>query len=144
MANKVYCSYFNKTLPAGFPDNRYSLQFFIENANRQMNIKSISMTVEHYNVTLGYKVPEQQTNKQHSSIEVLTENISNPFSIVSGSFNTYGGGLWLYGNTSLKFDSFFAANRIDFWLRLLNSDPANEFIHSGSVIVEIQEKIIYV
>lgn len=140
---KVYTSSFTFNLNAGF--GGVSI-FQISSANRELQLKSILWDWTMRNNTTNALLSYENNGLQKISIQVgdAGRQIALPFQYISGTALVQNGEyLRINKPGQYFFDSFFIKNSIQFALSVQNDDAANSFLHSGCIVVETSEKIIY-
>lgn len=145
MAAKVYTMC--ETVNIG-PNLSSNYDFNIAANNRELKIKSITLDWHLINNTTGKVIPYEQNTDVNLYLEigstVTGDNFSSPYNQTSGMPFTYKGntiilskpGQWI-------FDSFTVYNRLPFRLRITNTSGVNQMMNFVSIIVEVEEKIIW-
>jgi len=145
MSNRIYTFCENVQINAGLFSN---YAFNIPANNRELKIKSITLDWYVHNNTTGKRVPLEQCTDAFMRLEVGSnvtgENFSSQFIQTSGMGFTYKGNcIFLTQPCSLQFDSFVVTNILPFRLFLNNSAAATNFMNYFSLLVEVEEKIIW-
>jgi hypothetical protein len=141
--NKVYCTYLQRVMaPASLTVKNFS----ISNPGRKLKLKSVLLDWRCENVTTNQIIPFEQntTNYVQLAIGVAGTKIASTFTDIGVPAWTSNGGQFIITRPEqYAFNSFYAANSIDFVLLMENRDAINQSQNYISIIVEIEERNIY-
>lgn len=145
MSNRIYTFTETVNIAAGLFSNYV---FNIPANNRELKIKSITIDWYVHNNTTGRRVPLEQLTEAFMRLEVGSnvtgQNFSAQFIQTAGLPFTYNGNcIFLTLPCSLQFDSFIVTNILPFRLFLNNASAATQYLNYFSLLVEVEEKIIW-
>lgn len=122
--------------------------FSISANNRQLKIRSI--TLDHYliNNTTGKPVPLEQNTEVQLTMRigstVTGQNFSNQFIQAGGMPFVYNGNcIFITRPCNLQFNSFVVTNNLPFLLTITNTSAVTQYMNYVSLLVEVEEKIIW-
>lgn len=141
--NKVYTAYLDRTMA---PASLTAKFFAINNPGRKLKLKSVLLDWRCEDVTTNQIIPFEQntTNYVQLSIGVANTKIGNIFTDIGfPAWTINGGGFIITRPEQYTFNSFYASNQIDFTLLMENRDAVNQSRNYISIIVEIEERNIY-
>lgn len=131
--------------PSVNPGAVFNTTFEIFSQRRIMNIRSIALDIQLYNLNVPGVLSFQQNTTQVMFLEIGSNNekIGKAFNIVSGAPSNNGEKIFISEPKQLQFDSFYVSEKLVFHLKYTNLHAANIFKPKISVIVETNEKIVY-
>jgi len=144
---KVYCGYIDTTINGG----AFILKGFrVISPNRKLKLKSILIDWQILDTTTGLIVPIEANTGQKMQLSIgggglPVQKIGSDLNNTSGpAFTSTGYSFYISKPGQTIFNSFFAANEINFLLLIQNLIlAANPHKHTWSIIVEIEERNIY-
>ena len=136
MANKVYIYHHDAAILAG---NTFTDTFILQNVNREMKIKSITIDTAFWD-SVQY-VPVNLQTQIFAELEINYTLLSQQSSFV-GCIGFTGSYFVLYSPKQYIFDSFFIMSDLDFRLHIFNKSALKYTAHY-TLIVEVEEKNIY-
>lgn len=145
MADKIYTFCENVTINAGL---NVQYDFHIAANNRELKIRSITLDQYLINNTSGKRVPIEQNTELLFRLEVGSnvtgQNISTPFTQTAGPSFVYKGNCFFITKPGQwVFDSFIVTNILPFRMILTNTAAAINFYNAISLLIEVEEKIIW-
>lgn len=141
--NKVYsCVWSDVVVLSGAG---YASNVRIQSVGRIMKIKSITLEWMAYNNTTGLYVSTSNTTDQ--ALQLIADpggnKIAHAFLIGANPPSNNGDQLRWYRPGQWLFDSFFINNDILFSMQISNADAANDYTHNVALIVETEEKTVF-
>jgi len=145
-ANNVYTAAYSFTLNAGLT---FVSNFSIQSVGREIWIKSIAVDWNITDTITGIKIPWRTVTDQILTLIVGNFGL-NPQQIAKSFRQTGGVPPAFSGNTfrisepqQLKFDSFFVSNELPLSLQINNLNAASDRDHNISILIETQEKTMF-
>lgn len=144
MANKIYTGGWGTPVLA--PAALYSSIFRIDNALREMKIKSIHIDLSIMDATNNLPVRTEQINNNlvfNLNVGSVNTKIGKNFEPIAGApINTFDQ-FTLTRAGSWYFDSFFISETLDFNIFMQNLDIAISYQAQVYLLVEIEENVKY-
>lgn len=145
-ANNVYTAAYSFTLNGGLT---FVSNFSIQSVGREIWIKSIAVDWNITDTITGVKIPWRTVTDQILTLIVGDFGL-NPQQIAKSFRQTGGTPPAFNGNTfrisepqQLKFNSFFVSNELPLSLQINNLNAANARDHNISILIETQEKTMF-
>lgn len=124
----------------------YQERFNISANNRELKIRSI--TFDWWMKSSGNMIIDPILNQSQTLLLLVGSGvtgrfIAQPFTFTFNAPTLNACGFYITRPCHWRFESFSVTNILPFELDITNADPVNQFTHFISLIVEVEEKIIW-
>lgn len=143
--NRVYSAVFGMiVLP--FPALAVPVTFELYSPGRQLSIQSVNWDFKIVDQATGMILPFENNQVINPEFSIITPagNMAYTFdNFVGVGIGFAQGSMMFYRPFKQRFDSFFISERANLQVVFINNDALNTYVIYNSIIIEVQEKIIY-